>query len=329
MELKRTIKALARIGLNIIYKHNLTHCPYLYDSVFINSNGDVYICCHWYPGVIGNIYKNTLEEIWENSEKLRQYRFWSKNKGLFCFFRCNILTNTQKQKAPNNPKPLPYPRRVWLLMSEFCNINCIMCGLNKNSKVFLDNETLKKNIDWRKVDEIEFQGGEILAMKSAKEMYLWLTQELNKKVNLITNGILISSKWAEYLVAGADWVQISVNAASKETHEKVNVGSNFDKVFENIKKLTELKLQTNSKIKIIYKFSIVPENIHEIADSLDKAEALGCDEIMFGYDYSVIDLLKKDPMLKLNIRNQVTKRINKSSKVIIETFRLKNLNLYN
>ena len=41
----------------------------------------------------------------------------------------------------------------------------------------LDVELLKRNIDWTHIDDIELQGGEPLAMKNAKEIYVWLTEE--------------------------------------------------------------------------------------------------------------------------------------------------------
>lgn len=44
-------------------------------------------------------------------------------------------------------------------------------------------------------------------------------------------------EWAEHLVYGSRKIRISVNAATKRTHELINKVSNYDKVIENIKKL--------------------------------------------------------------------------------------------
>lgn len=159
-----------------------------------------------------------------------------------------------------------------------------MCWQNHLSKATLDNRTLKKNIRWQNIENITFTGGEILAMSNAKELYLWITKQMNKKVNLITNGVLIDDQWREHLLRGARWIQISVNATTKKTYEFVSNSANYEKVIDNIKKLVLLKRQYKSAIKVIYKFTIVPENMHEAADAVLFADELGCDKISYGYD---------------------------------------------
>jgi len=223
---------------------------------------------------------------------------------------------------------MPYPRRLWVLHGQFCNLACIMCPQDHKSKRGLDNDILKKNIDWREVEEIDLQGGEILAMKSAREMYLWLTKELNKKVNLITNGILISDEWADHLVRGSNWIQVSLNAATKETHEIVNKNSNFERVVDNLKKLIELKRRYGLAIEIIYKFTIVNENVHEIGSAIEFANSLGCDTIAFGYNAVTIpSLLEENRELKEKIRNEVSRLIESSLKIKIGMKRLEQLGL--
>ena len=44
-----------------------TFCPRLWDEVFVDKNGDVYTCCHRKPRAWGNIYRNTLAELWNNA----------------------------------------------------------------------------------------------------------------------------------------------------------------------------------------------------------------------------------------------------------------------
>ena len=49
-------------------------CGVGYDNCCITANGDVYPCAGWQDYVLGNVYKNSLKEIWENSEKIEQLR---------------------------------------------------------------------------------------------------------------------------------------------------------------------------------------------------------------------------------------------------------------
>lgn len=49
-------------------------CGVGYDNCCIAANGDVYPCAGWQDYVLGNVYKQSLQEIWENSERVKQLR---------------------------------------------------------------------------------------------------------------------------------------------------------------------------------------------------------------------------------------------------------------
>jgi radical SAM protein with 4Fe4S-binding SPASM domain len=65
-------------------------CGVGYDNCCITANGDVYPCAGWQDYVIGNIYKSSLSEIWENSEKIRVLRKL-KNKSFPQCINCPAL----------------------------------------------------------------------------------------------------------------------------------------------------------------------------------------------------------------------------------------------
>lgn len=312
---------------NMISERKDTYCSWLWDSVFIDQFGNVYCCCHYGPGILGNVYRNDLSTIWRKGFKLKRYRWMSSHKCLPCFFGCNIPSKKENDGLTTHHISKDYPVRVWMLFSEFCNIDCIMCGQDHRSRVTLDHTLLKKRIEWEKVNDIEIQGGEILAIKKAKEMYLWLTQEKGKKVNLITNGNLINDEWADHFVKGSKWIQVSVNAASQETHELVNRRSKFDRVMDNIKKMILLKRSSGSDIQIIYKFTIIPENIHEIGDAIELAAETGCDEIAFGYDHKVPFILSQDKELYGKVKDKIHQLVNSNLHIHIETKRLEQIGL--
>ncbi len=49
-------------------------CGVGYDNCCITANGDVYPCAGWQDYVLGNVYKQSLEEIWENSNRVKELR---------------------------------------------------------------------------------------------------------------------------------------------------------------------------------------------------------------------------------------------------------------
>lgn len=49
-------------------------CGVGYDNCCITANGDVYPCAGWQNYVLGNVYKQSLQDIWENSERVKALR---------------------------------------------------------------------------------------------------------------------------------------------------------------------------------------------------------------------------------------------------------------
>lgn len=49
-------------------------CGVGYDNCCITANGDVYPCAGWQDYILGNVYKQSLQEIWENSARVKELR---------------------------------------------------------------------------------------------------------------------------------------------------------------------------------------------------------------------------------------------------------------
>ena len=49
-------------------------CGVGYDNCCITANGDVYPCAGWQNYVLGNVYKQSLQEIWEQSPRVKELR---------------------------------------------------------------------------------------------------------------------------------------------------------------------------------------------------------------------------------------------------------------
>ena len=292
------------------------YCHWLWDSVFITEDGKVFSCSRREPGIIGDIYRESLQSIWENSSKLKIYRTMYKLKCLPCYYHCNMILGKEKEKRNTIGK---YPKRVWIRCGLRCNLNCVMCQQTHKSDTFINFHFVKQNIDWSQVEDIRLTGGEVLAMENAKAIYLMLTREKRKKVDIVTNGTLINKEWAGHLVRGSKQIQISVNSATKKTHLLVNRGSNFDKVIHNIETMIAFKKMTQSVVRIQFKYTICAKNIHEIIEAIELAEILGCDEIGFGYDRATVPfILNKATELRNRIKEGLESLIERDLDVRIE-----------
>ena len=334
MEIAYKTKTLLKIFFSLIKKsagiRKNTYCSYLWDYATIWENGDVTTCCHYGGGTIGNIYKNNLSEIWNKSAKLKITRWLSRKGYLPCFDGCTILSLKEKKRIAQGylryQNPPEYPTTVHIQHGTLCNFNCIMCRQDHKSTVILDNEVLKTNIDWPSVKRPIVQGGETLAIKSAKDFYIWLTELMGKKVLMLTNGLLINDEWANRLVLNSDVIYISVNAATEKTFQSVTGSSDFTKVIANIEKLINVKKKHKSDVTINFHFTIVPENIHEVAEAIVLADRIGCDCINYGFDRSIPAFLGKNKDIYVKIKDDIRTLLNsRALRIKIEANRLEQL----
>lgn len=283
-------------------------CPRLWEEVFINENGNVFSCCNG-PAILGNIYQESLETIL-NNETVHSFRQKSLAGRLECFDKCTLL-NKQKISASRKTINANYSclKRLKFTVGKTCNISCIMCRQNHNEKKFLNFEKFVENVNINPLSDIEIQGGEPFFIPEAK-LFLEYFARKGKKVSFLTNGLLINDQWAEWTALHSNWVCVSINAATKKTHELINRGSCWEIVLKNIQRIIAARVKYNSSVKIIGHMTIVPQNFQEIPSFIKNYKHLGFDHINFGYDRSVPLFLKQKMFLKIKIRAEIKTAIN-------------------
>lgn len=288
-------------------------CSWIHDSLMINPRGEVSACCHHQPGVFGNIYQNTLQEIF-NSDRLQQFRQQEIDGTLPCVEGCTL-----PQKAAVSEQVLgDYHadlRRLIIEFGEFCNIQCVMCTQDHGSRLELDPETIVKNIEIPKSCEaVTFFGGEPMILKSAKRFFDYCAAH-GTKVSFITNGTAVTEEMAAKIAVHCRNINFSLNAATKEVHEIVNVGSNFDRVLRGVRRVIQAKQRLNGKVSISGHMTIVAQNLHEIALFIRKRTEFGFEYLNFGFDYTVPAVLAKDPAMKERLAADVRAAIEDDSRI--------------
>jgi len=184
----------------------------------------------------------------------------------------NYLRNVCMQ-APDRDYPLhaEYPKNLMVEVTNACNLRCIMCYNRrmKRKKGFMDMDTYKLVLENAK--EI---GIKMVALYTIGESFLHprifdfikLAKEMGfKYVYITTNGIpLNEEKIKKIFESGLDSIKFSIDAASKETYEKLRPGGNFDMLYRNIKILKEMRDRKKSKLKIYASFLLTNKNYHEL-----------------------------------------------------------------
>lgn len=177
--------------------------------------------------------------------------------------------------------------------SNKCNFDCVFCNaydmMNQpgETKIMPEDHLLRLAdflADWGK-DTIEGNpksacvagGGEPLTnpgtMAFLERMHL-----NNLECGLITNGSLLNDEMIEIVAKTCRWVGFSMDAASPATYSKIKGIKNekiFNKVIENIRKLTRKIVDTGAVNDVSYKYLVHPWNALEIYDAAKLAKEIG------------------------------------------------------
>jgi MoaA/NifB/PqqE/SkfB family radical SAM enzyme len=308
---------------------NKTLCPRLWDEIFIDSKGDVFSCCHKKHRPAGNISKGHLRDIC-NGRVMRGLRKESLSGRLACYKGCTLLRKEKDIDGEAKGTQVDYRglKRLKIAFGDACNIHCLMCRRTPGAALSLDFEALKEKIDLSPFESIELQGGEPLFIESARRFFDHASS-LGKKVSFLTNGTLIDDVWARKIAAHSLFVNFSLNAASKTTHELVNRGSRWETVLANVAKVRAAREASGNPLMIIGHMTIVMENLEEIPLFITSCRGLGFDRINFGYDRRVPLYLKLHPFKAESLASRISEAMEGCAEQgRVDVFRLRLLGLY-
>lgn len=196
-----------------------------------------------------------------------------------------------------------------LEISAKCNVNCIMCSLQKyyDNKGLMSLDTLENILPYIphfNMIDLGFSGEPFMNPKIL--VFLKKIKFVNPDiyVQIITNGTLLSEKVIEELISlKIDEVMISMDGATKETYEQIRKGSNFNLVRNNINLLNRKKQEFDVKKPILTStFVMMKENYHEIELFMDIINNLNFERLMINNveDYD----LKKYQTSLLKLKTQ-------------------------
>lgn len=284
-------------------------CTMPFEFLDIFSEGDAYCCCCDFVKAgysLGNIYEMSFEELWncENIQKLR----YCVSKGDFEY--CNSICSTLHSKPEDEINmvglpPLQYrkdfdygyekytdcklqrgPKYIKLECDNTCNLSCPSCrssvkGVNEEEAERIYNMLIEKV--YPNLQDCEYlignNAGELLASKALMKFYKLLSYEKFPKMRLMiySNGMLLDEKHLSELsnLKGMPIIfSVSVDAAEKETYEKLRRGGVWEKLYENllyIKKLTE----EDPKIQLRLNFCVQKDNYKQIPKFMELAKKWG------------------------------------------------------
>ncbi|MBU2540520.1 MAG: radical SAM protein [Candidatus Omnitrophica bacterium] len=155
-----------------------------------------------------------------------------------------------------------FPLRAQIALTYRCNLNCVHCFENKDSRDELTLSEIKDILNQLKdlgCLRLNFTGGELFLRKDVLEIFE-LARRMNFDFSLITNATLLTEGLVRNIKKfNPSTIQISLYGATKKVYESIsNVSGSFKKTLDAI---SLLKVH-NLKLRIAT--VVMRQNFHEI-----------------------------------------------------------------
>ncbi|WP_215216381.1 MULTISPECIES: radical SAM protein [Candidatus Rhabdochlamydia] len=243
-------------------------------------------------------------------------------------------------------KPGPW-RITFDTNPDDCNLRCIMCEEHSiysqcqikrkaegRSRRRMDIDLMRKVLEESKgsplKEIIPSTMGEPLLYRHFEKI-IDLCHEFNVKMNLTTNGTFPkfgATEWAKKIVPIGSDVKISWNGATKETSEKIMIGSNFEQRVQNVRDFiqvrNEIAAQGRNSCRVTFQLTFIEIGIEEIPEVVKLAAALGVNRVKGHHLWIFTKEMENQSMRRSKEVIQRWNQIVAKAHVAAENFRLPN-----
>lgn len=226
------------------------------------------------------------------------YMFYLVRSGKFRSFANSLyvypLWTSQKLRTLLVAKVFPqigeqYPSMLEIEPTTRCNHRCTMCehtywnepGVDMKFEQFKSIVDQFSNLKWIGLTGI----GASFVNKDFARMFQYLKQTSKPVIEIIDTFYMIDEKISTLLVeSDIEVCWMSICGATKNTYESIMVGSDFERVVNNMKTLIEVKKRKGSRHPLIsFHYIVQRENVEQIVPFIKLVHSLGGEvyEILF------------------------------------------------
>ena len=239
-------------------RHGQRHTALCYapaTNMYFSQTGEVGVCCHNMEFSAGRYPAQTLKEIWNSDaakamrEDMRQYKL---GKGCeIC--EADLVTGSFEEVRARHfdhiPRRTDYPTQMEFLLTNTCNLECVMCKGEFSSSIRQNREKLppiqnvyddafleqlKEFIPYLHETRFSGSGEAFLIDVNYKIWELIIALNPKCKIMVQTNGTVLNSKIKDLLEKGNFHIGVSLDSLKKEVFEAIRPGAKFERVMENI-----------------------------------------------------------------------------------------------
>tara|TARA_B100000745_G_scaffold151052_1_gene98768 strand:- start:5051 stop:6109 length:1059 start_codon:yes stop_codon:yes gene_type:complete len=217
-------------------------------------------------------------ELYTTDEQVRWYSTEEEiNSKLSSIIGKKFEAYREKWESANNFElKTDFPLFLQVETHQICNLRCPSCpiGIPEAYDKYISTERMDWNVYQKIILEGEKYGCPSLEPQGTNEPFLDNNLENYIKfasehgfidIMLNTNGTLLSEERSKkFLKSGITRIRFSLDAATKETYEKVRAGAKFDVTMKNIERFLEIKKQGNYELPVVgVNFCKTSYNEHE------------------------------------------------------------------
>lgn len=213
-----------------------------------------------------------------------------------------------------------YPSYLEVECTTRCPLKCKFCEHTfwNESSTDMTLDQFKHIIDqFPKLRWIGMTGiGEEFINKSFMNMLKYIKQkDISTFIELYDSFMFITEEEINELIdLGIERIFISLDAATKETYEKIRIGANWEKVMQNLETLVKLKKEKSAQFpQLCFHYIVLKDNIHEMVDFIDLVHSFSADVklIQFSRMLHCFDEVKN---LFVEVPEEITKEVNNKAK---------------
>ena len=201
-----------------------------------------------------------------------------------------------------------------LYLTNACNLRCPHCymsaGIKKQDE--LSNDELKniiKEAAHHGVNHITFSGGEIMMCKELKD-YVNLAFEYGIKVELLTNGTLMTDEFVNQIEGKVTRVQISIDGYDETSNALVRGNGNFERAMRSVDILVDHSMNVDIGItprfhkSLHEEINLYVEFVHSIQKRYDNRVIIAFTSALF--DGRELKLSDEDRQYYSNCISKIT-----------------------
>ena len=222
-------------------------------------------------------YDKTIDLYNNNKEKLYENKFFY-NKFL------NEYEIASKQTVLKSK-----PRNLMAVLSNKCNLTCIMCRAIRNKWEFPQNRLQEIKDLFPYLERILWQGGEILLLPYFKDILKEALKYPNIKQAILTNFQLADDEIINLIVKNDVELRISIDGVEKNIYEKIRRGGSFKRLIDNINLLNDVRRKNYTQMSLNLSVVVMRENYDKLVDFVEFAHKYNFNFITFNRIEYIVD----------------------------------------